>query len=713
MKISSKLLALQISALLIISILFGLDIRSDLAELRQQQNTKNGISTSAIILELAEDFAQHNSLFLKGSASGGYENEQLERAKSRIRSALVRLQEVESHASGFNDANRRAVENFKLTWRRLADLQPDPSLSIEAISQYHDRAGEELRELGYRVAANYEILSEVEPDLILASINALEVLPNGLIARIKMLNLVADLDASRITRDAVRISKDAVPEEVQRRLHELDKIMGAIEEISRRQVRNITRAAQLNSERGWEQRVKIAMASLESLNGYHDLVHVILANAVTGPALPLILEKGSLQIQQTVDTWRSLLGVMDRILGERYTRAKFAIAAKIIALLIAVISTMVIMVLVSRSVSRSIASAAQITGKIAGGEFDLQVEGVGKVDEIGELMRAVDVLRKNSQAQRALQEKDKETATSLSMTAMQVTEAVEAIQAAASEISQGSNDLATRTERQASALQETVATMSEISTTVGINAEIAEKARNCAMDAVTRAESGGAAVSSVVQAMSGIESSSARIAEIIQVMEEISFQTKLLALNAAVEAARAGESGKGFAVVAQEVRSLADRSRQASQQIRDLIAQSSREVAQGVKLAGGAGEALSSIIETVRRVSELAPEIAAGSREQSRSIEEINKALSDLDAATQQNAALVEESSASAGSLADQARRLVDVVANFGGSAAEETAPRQPEIAKRNKSRAPATESTPQKGDKKSQARERDWDEEF
>jgi methyl-accepting chemotaxis protein len=278
---------------------------------------------------------------------------------------------------------------------------------------------------------------------------------------------------------------------------------------------------------------------------------------------------------------------------------------------------------------------------------------------------AVQVFKNNAMRNRQLDVEQRELVVRLSRTGEQVAEAVEAIRAAASEISQGSGDLATRTERQASALQETVATMTEISENVAANAESSERARKLASDALSRAESGNEAVTSVVGAMSGIESSSSRIAEIIQVMEEISFQTKLLALNAAVEAARAGESGRGFAVVAQEVRALADRSRQASQQIRDLIAQSTREVGQGVKLAGGAGEALTSIIEIVRKVAEIAPEIAAASREQSRSIAEVNKALGDLDAATQQNAALVEESSAAAASLAEQAGQLVDVTASF------------------------------------------------
>jgi len=323
--------------------------------------------------------------------------------------------------------------------------------------------------------------------------------------------------------------------------------------------------------------------------------------------------------------------------------------------------------LIGRSISMPVAAMTATMRELADGKLDVEIPASERTDEIGAMAGAVQVFKDNAIRNREMADEQKEMLTRLSETAVQVAEAVDAIRAAASEISQGSNDLSERTERQASALQQTVATMGEISESVSTNAQNSEQARTLAADALARAESGNGAVASVVQAMSGIEGSSSRIAAIIQVMEEISFQTKLLALNAAVEAARAGEAGKGFAVVAQEVRALADRSRQASQQIRDLIAESSREVGQGVKLARGAGEALAGIIEIVRRVAEIAPEIAAGSREQSRSIAEINKALGDLDTATQQNAALVEQSSAAAASLAEQAGQLVAVAAGFRG----------------------------------------------
>jgi methyl-accepting chemotaxis protein len=329
---------------------------------------------------------------------------------------------------------------------------------------------------------------------------------------------------------------------------------------------------------------------------------------------------------------------------------------------------------IGRGIARDIRGMETLTRSLADGNLDIDVAGTARRDEIGGLSRSIEVLRRNAHEQRALQAKERALAARLKETARDVTQAARSIRTAANEIAQGSDDLAKRTERQAAAFQETAATLAEISATVSANAERSVRASALAGEALARAESGDQAVATVAGSMSGIADSANRIAAIISVMEEIAFQTKLLALNAAVEAARAGEAGKGFAVVAQEVRALADRSRQASQQIRDLIAASGREVAQGVKLTGAAGVALAKIIDIVRQVAEIAPEIAAGSRGQATSLGEINTALADLDRATQENAALVEQSSASAATLLDHADDLVDVTANFRGPAGGENA---------------------------------------
>jgi len=337
-----------------------------------------------------------------------------------------------------------------------------------------------------------------------------------------------------------------------------------------------------------------------------------------------------------------------------------------------------LMFLIIRDVAHGIGRLAKAMRALAQGDLDVEIHGVGRGDELGDMSRAVEVLRENSREQRRLQSSERELSSRLRQTANEVIASVEAIRSAANEISQGSIDLSNRTERQATNLQETVTVMGEIAVTVHANADNSESARKLASGALENAEAGSNAMANVATAIGGIEASSARISEIIQVMEEIAFQTKILALNAAVEAARAGESGKGFAVVAQEVRSLADRSRQASQQIRELIADSTRQVAQGVQISGTAGDALGRILTTVRSVAEIMPEIAAGSSEQARSIAEVKKALADLDGATQQNAALVEQSSAAASSLSVQATHLHDLVAALRDGTDNAAAPPAP-----------------------------------
>jgi methyl-accepting chemotaxis protein len=342
--------------------------------------------------------------------------------------------------------------------------------------------------------------------------------------------------------------------------------------------------------------------------------------------------------------------------------------------LLALVGGGVLAFAIGRGIARDIRGMETMTRSLADGNLDIDVAGTARRDEIGGLSRSIEVLRRNAREQRALQAKERALAARLKKTAGDVTQAAQSIRSAANEIAQGSDDLAKRTERQAAAFQETAATLAEISATVSANAERSVRASTLAGEALARAQSGDNAVATVAGSMSGIADSANRIAAIIAVMEEISFQTKLLALNAAVEAARAGEAGKGFAVVAQEVRALADRSRQASQQIRDLIAASGRDVAQGVKLTGAAGVALAKIIDIVRQVAEIAPEIAAGSRGQAASLGEINTALADLDRATQENAALVEQSSASAAALLDHADDLVGVTANFRTRSDDENA---------------------------------------
>jgi len=235
----------------------------------------------------------------------------------------------------------------------------------------------------------------------------------------------------------------------------------------------------------------------------------------------------------------------------------------------------------------------------------------------------------------------------------------------AEEISQGNANLSQRTEQQSSSLEETASSMEQMTSTVKQNADNAGQANQLATAARDQAEKGGAVVGNAVKAMADINESSKKIADIISVIDEIAFQTNLLALNAAVEAARAGEQGRGFAVVATEVRSLAGRSATAAKEIKGLIQDSVRKVGDGSLLVTQSGQTLEQIVLSVKKVSDIVAEIAAASREQSSGIEQVNKAVMQMDEMTQQNAALVEQATAASQSMADQARELTAMMEKF------------------------------------------------
>jgi methyl-accepting chemotaxis protein len=247
----------------------------------------------------------------------------------------------------------------------------------------------------------------------------------------------------------------------------------------------------------------------------------------------------------------------------------------------------------------------------------------------------------------------------------QVRVGAEGVATASAQIAQGNMDLADRTSQSASALQQTAGTMGHLGEAVKHNVDSAAQANQLARDASGVATEGGEVVRQVVETMTGITDSSRKIADIISVIDGIAFQTNILALNAAVEAARAGEQGRGFAVVASEVRSLAQRSADAAKEIKDLIGASVERVETGSALVGQAGQTMEDIVNSIRRVTDIVGEISTASVDQSHSVNEVARSVSDMDRGTQQNAALVEESAAAADSLRDQAQNLVETVARF------------------------------------------------
>jgi methyl-accepting chemotaxis protein len=246
-----------------------------------------------------------------------------------------------------------------------------------------------------------------------------------------------------------------------------------------------------------------------------------------------------------------------------------------------------------------------------------------------------------------------------------VRQSADSVATASSQIAQGNQDLSNRTETQASALQETSASMEQLGATTRHNADHAGQARYLADGAAKVARDGGQAVNEVVATMGAIEESSRRISDIIGVIDGIAFQTNILALNAAVEAARAGEQGRGFAVVAGEVRNLAQRSADAAREIKALINTSVERVEQGTSLVDRAGQTMGEVVQAIQRVSEIVREISSASAEQHAGVAQVGSAVTQMDQTTQQNAALVEESASAAESLRQQAEQLVQAVALF------------------------------------------------
>jgi methyl-accepting chemotaxis protein len=415
------------------------------------------------------------------------------------------------------------------------------------------------------------------------------------------------------------------------------------------------------------------------------------------------------------------------------------------------LGALILFFLFARAIGFAIRSVTNTMSRLAGGDLNVEVKGQDRPDEIGAMARAVEVFkanglaldenqrevatqRRNAEQERTRNEAAREASAkeqafvvssigeglehlatgdltfrlrddfpgeyrtlqdnfngameTLQDTMKTIAGATEGIRSGTGEVSQAADDLSKRTEQQAASLEETAAALDEITATVRKTAEGANHARDVVSTAKADAERSGEIVGGAVQAMAEIDKSSKQISNIIGVIDEIAFQTNLLALNAGVEAARAGEAGKGFAVVASEVRALAQRSADAAKEIKALIQASSTQVGSGVDLVGQAGKALARIAEQVADINGVVLEIAASAKEQATGLAEVNTAVNQMDQVTQQNAAMVEQSTAASHSLAQEAEELGRLIARFkvGGdspTAAPAPAPKRQNPAQR------------------------------
>ena len=370
------------------------------------------------------------------------------------------------------------------------------------------------------------------------------------------------------------------------------------------------------------------------------------------------IRPNALKVQEAIE---QLVALQIHVAEEEFGAAKamsetihvWMLAATALALLVGAVMASVI----TRSISRPLRQAVVLARTVAGGDLSTQIVVRG-TDETAELLGALREM--NHQLVRVITE---------------VRDSTETVARDAVQMAGGTEDLARRTEVQASNLQETAASMEQLTITVQHNTDNAHRATELAQEASKVANEGGSVMRDVIATMQEINSQSQKITDIIKVIDDIAFQTNLLALNAAVEAARAGEQGRGFAVVAGEVRGLSQRSSTAAREIRGLISASVRGVERGSTLVGQAGERVANTVRHVNQVVALISEIEDAGQEQARGIAQIGEAVRQLDMATQQNAALVDDSSSASTGVKNQVRRLLEVIHQFRlapGSAASD-----------------------------------------
>lgn len=325
------------------------------------------------------------------------------------------------------------------------------------------------------------------------------------------------------------------------------------------------------------------------------------------------------------------------------TASQLAIGVMVLVALLAMAGAVVI----SRGIVAPLEHAVRIAQAVSRGDLTNSITTTGN-DEVAALLKALKDMQHN-----------------LATLVTKVRQSSEGVSNASSEIAAGNHDLSARTESQASALEQTAASMEELSSTVGQSADNARQASQLSMNASSVAIKGGEVVGRVVETMKGINESSRRISDIISVIDGIAFQTNILALNAAVEAARAGEQGRGFAVVASEVRSLASRSAAAAKEIKSLIGASVERVEQGTSLVDQAGNTMTEVVSSIRRLTDIVGEISTATGEQNAGVAQVGEAINQIDTVTQQNAALVEQMAAAASGLKSQAADLVQLVSAF------------------------------------------------
>ena len=604
------------------------DAEAELASTRQEVA---GLQPSAALLKLIRLTQQHRGL--TATVLGGKAEAEGQRAE-RQREVDQALGEFAALAAGIEDPKfAEGWQQVQQQWKTLSAQVAQRQMAAPASFAGHSALVELQLDLHGRIVSHYGLDLDPEPvsyHLVIATMTQLPQLA-------EQLGKLRGSGAGILARGQATVADRAM--------------LGGLSESARGEMHRLLTTLERALEHDPALRERMAGPIEQARAGVERTREMLRTDLIEAEALTLPSAEYFQATTKAIDQVFAVHGLASEALaGALQVRT-----ARLQRTEWLVIGLSVLMVglcgLLARSIVRTILQATddarRMAERIAAGDLSPEPLRAGE-DELGRMVQAMEAMR-----------------LSLTEVVGTVRENAVSVAAASAQIAQGNIDLSSRTEQQAAALQQTAATMDQLGSTVSHNADHAREADGLAREASTLASRGGEMVSQVVGTMGGISEASRKIGDIIGVIDSIAFQTNILALNAAVEAARAGEQGRGFAVVATEVRNLAQRSAEAAREIKALISTSVERVEQGVSLVDQTGRSVGEVVASIRRVSDIVAQISAASAEQSTGVAQVGQAVTQMDRATQQNAALVEQSAAAAGTLKSQAEQLVDAVARF------------------------------------------------